>query len=115
MEYRSCADCGDYAVIHAEEGPEGRLLCLECLDKREGRRSADAYICSVESCGNAPDFMVSIEDERWRTLLVCEQHFRRIRPGIRAYMDLPRWLTNGEDVAIDEDGVTIEMEFSSNG
>lgn len=71
----------------------------------------DRYICSVFGCSNPPDLLVAVEDRGWRTLLVCEQHFKRIRSEVRSYMELPRWLTTDEDIDIDEDWVTFEVEF----
>ena len=113
MELRTCTDCGDYAVIITKGGQEKRLLCLDCLEKGGEGFLLERYICSVRECNNSPDYIVSIDDDRWRSFLVCERHFKKAGSRIKGYLSLPGWLTNGDDILLSKDGVTFEMDFSA--
>ena len=107
--------CGDYAAVAADNGRETRLLCLECMDNERKEPSLDRYVCSVEECENSPEFLVSVEEGELRSFLVCESHFNKVKAQMVAYMSLPRWLMNGSDLALSEDGLTIEMDFTAKG
>jgi hypothetical protein len=75
--------------------------------------SLDRYICSVEGCGNTPEYLVSVDEGQLRSFLVCEVHFKQLRSRLSAFMSLPRWLMNGSDISLSEEGLTIEMDFTA--
>ena len=113
MEFRTCGECGDYAVLKTKGGRAEGHLCLDCLDREELDHRMDRYICSVAECGNAPYFLVVLEEGGRRSMLVCEQHFNRLKDMVSSYLTLPGWLTNGNDLTLGENGVTIEMDFDA--
>ncbi len=113
MDFKTCGECGDYAVIRTKGGRGEGHLCLDCLDREGQDRHMERYICSVKQCENAPAFLAAIEEGGLRSLLVCEQHFNSLKHIIMSYLTLPGWLTNGNDIILDRKGVTIEMEFGA--
>ena len=97
------------AILKSDTGE--KRVCLDCLDDPEHEDSSRRYVCSVAGCKNAPEFLAALENEEWRSLLVCEMHFNHVKDDISSYLSIPKWLTNEKDISATEEGVVIEIEF----
>lgn len=111
MSYMKCDGCGEYAMAILKSDTGERPVCLECLDDPEHEGVSRQYVCSVVGCGNAPEFLAALDNEEWRSLLVCEMHFNHVKNDISSFLSIPKWLTNGKDMTATEEGVVIEIEF----
>jgi len=115
MRLRKCDECDRYAMTRLTIEGATRQLCLECLKGVGGGAARPVHVCSVTDCQNVPDYMAVVWEGSLRSVLVCEAHFRRLRPLIRAYLAVPRWLTEGNYVALDDEGVTFDLDLTDCG
>ncbi|MCK4969986.1 MAG: hypothetical protein KAS77_05645 [Thermoplasmata archaeon] len=113
MEYRTCINCGDHATTLLRSGKDKRSLCLRCLEEVTDRDVEREYVCSVEGCWNQPTYLVVVDNEKNSSILACDKHFRRVRDEIVSYLEIPRWLTDGEDIHANDRGVIIEIQVGS--
>lgn len=111
MSYLKCDGCGGFAMALLDSDTGKKPVCLDCLDDPEHEGASRRYVCSVVGCNNAPEFLAALENEEWRSLLVCEMHFAHVKDDISSFLSLPRWLTNGKDISASEEGVVIDIEF----
>ncbi len=111
MSYMKCDGCGEYAMAILKSDTGERQVCLDCLDDPAHEGASRRYVCSVAGCKNTPEFLAALENEEWRSLLVCEMPFSHVKDDITSFLSLPRWLTNGKDLSASEEGVVIEIEF----
>ena len=108
MTFKECLECGGHAT--AIQGGGGNHVCMDCID-HEG--PDHRYVCSVSDCGNQPVFLAVVENDVSSSVLVCERHFSEVKDRIRSYLDLPPWLTNGNDFHLGDGGVVFEFEMGS--
>jgi hypothetical protein len=86
---------------------------MDCIDHEQ---PSHQYVCSVAGCGNQPIYLVVLENHETASALMCGRHFPAMKDRIVSYLDLPPWLTNGNDFHLGEGGVVFEFEVnSSNG
>lgn len=90
-----------------------KRLCLECLVSQGRRGVYRRYICSVAGCSSFPSHLVVIDEGNLTSLLVCPEHYARMRPGLVAVMPLPEWLADADEITLTEEGITVEMELFS--
>jgi hypothetical protein len=88
-------------------GEEGRPRCLNCLEDGGPPR---LYVCSIKDCENQPIYLAVVENDVTSSVLVCERHFDSVRSEITSFLEVPPWLTNGNDFVADEGGVVFEFE-----
>jgi hypothetical protein len=113
MRFRRCRECGSYAIVLLKIRGVVRPLCFNCLERESGRKAYRGYICSIVSCDSAPRSLVVLDEGGWKSLLVCEEHFKEIEPEVKAFISIPEWFTNGEEIILDEEGITFEMDVIS--
>jgi len=112
MRFRKCDECDRYAMTHLTIEGAVRQLCLDCLKGAGEGAPPPTHVCSVAECENAPDYMAVVWEDGLRSVLVCETHFRKLRPVIRAFLTVPRWLTHGSFVGLDDEGVTFDLDLT---
>ena len=110
MKYRTCTNCGDHATTLLGSGRGKRSLCLGCLEVVADRDGEREYVCSAEGCWNQPTYLVVLDNERRSSVLACDKHFGRLKDDMVSYLEIPRWLTDGEDIHANDRGVVIEIE-----
>jgi len=108
VTFKVCEECGGHAT--ALQGSSERPVCMECID-HEG--PLHRYVCSIAGCGNQPIFLAVVENDTSSSVLVCERHFPDIKDRVRSYLDLPPWLTNGNDFHLGDGGVVFEFEVGA--
>ncbi len=113
MEYRTCTNCGDHAMTLQGSGTAKRSLCLGCLEVVADRDGEREYVCSAEGCPNQPTYLVVVDNDRRSSVLACDKHFRRVRDEMVSYLEIPRWLTDGENIHANDRGVVIEIQVGS--
>jgi hypothetical protein len=111
MSYMKCDGCGEYAMAVLKSDTGERPVCLDCLDDPKHEGASRQYVCSVAGCKNSPEFLATLENQEWRSFLVCEMHFNHVKNDISSFLSIPLWLTNGKDISASEEGVVIEIEF----
>ena len=95
MRFRKCDECDRCAMTHLTLEGATKQLCLDCLKSAGDGAAPTTHVCSVADCQNALDYMAVVWEDGLRSLLVCETHFRKLRPVIKAFLTVPRWLTHG--------------------
>ena len=84
---------------------------MACLDRDDRRASERRYVCSRIGCGNHPVYLASMGEEEGGSVLLCEKHFAEVSGSIRSYLEVPRWLTNDREFAIDSEGIVFEFDL----
>jgi hypothetical protein len=83
---------------------------MDCLD-HEG--PPHRFVCSIPDCGNQPIFLAVVENDVAASVLICERHFRDVEPKVTSYLEVPGWLTNGNDFHLGDTGVVFEFEMGA--
>ncbi|UCC92711.1 MAG: hypothetical protein JSW25_08615 [Thermoplasmata archaeon] len=105
MEFHECERCGGHAL--ALQGIYDRHVCIDCIEE-DG--PAHRFICSIVGCRNQPIFLAVVESDKTASVLVCERHFRDVERKVTSYLQVPSWLTNGNDFHLGDTGVVFEFE-----
>lgn len=113
MKYRTCHECGNHGMAIVKVGQKINRLCLDCLVKLGRGWAYRRYICSVASCQSFPSHLVVVDDEGLRSLLVCAEHYAKMRTEVRSVVPLPDWLADEDDIILDEEGITVQLELFS--
>lgn len=90
-----------------------RSLCLGCLEIVADADGHREYVCSADGCWNQPTYLVVMDNETRSSVLACDKHFSRVRRDMVSYLEIPRWLTDGEDIHANDRGVIIEINVGS--
>jgi hypothetical protein len=92
----------------ALQGGVDRPVCMDCIEE-DG--PPHRYICSFAGCGNLPIYLAVVENDVTSSVLVCERHFPKMKDDLTSYLQVPAWLTNGNDFHLGEGGVVFEFEM----
>jgi hypothetical protein len=108
VTFKVCLECGGHATVL--QGGGGKQVCMDCIDHQG---PPHRYVCSIEGCGNQPIYLAVMAEEGSPSVLVCERHFPDVMDRIRSYLDLPPWLTNGNNFHLGDGGVVFEFDVGT--
>lgn len=92
----------------ALQGTERRPVCMVCL--RDGEKD-NRIVCSADGCSRKPVFMAVLRSGRDSSVLLCTSHFRRFKPSILSYLEVPPWLVDADGIHTEDDNVVFDFEL----
>ncbi len=96
ITYRKCVLCGKYAGVVIVQGESTFPFCVGCSRMLNVDPRLVVYVCSVEGCSVAPEFITLLGNGDLSMTLLCPDHFLWCREDLSTVLVISKRIDSEE-------------------